>query len=146
MKYIIFLFMLPFAAFAQTSSYRIDEIKTGGYYLVRTEIDTAKGTRNEFPQKFNTREQITAYVGYLREQAADNAAKAVKTKQDGAAEAKRIMDKADAESKKQADAVPILTDAATKVEEASAAFFDPKPAPPPAPANPPKKADKKKKQ
>lgn len=146
MKYIIFLFMLPFAAFAQTSSYRIDEIKTGGYYLVRTEIDTAKGTRNEFPQKFNTREQIAAYVGYLREQAADNAAKAVKTKQDGAAEAKRIMDKADAESKKQADAVPILTDAATKVEEASAAFFDPKPAPPPAPANPPKKADKKKKQ
>ena len=144
MKYIVFLFMLPFAAFAQTSSYRIDEIKTGGYYLVRTEIDTAKGTRNEFPQKFNTREQIAAYVGYLREQAADNAAKAVKTKQDGAAEAKRIMDKADAESKKQADAVPILTDAATKVEEASAAFFDPKPAPPPAPAEPPKKTKKKK--
>ena len=138
--------MLPFAALAQKSEYRIDEIKTGGYYLVRTETDTVKGTRNEYPQKFNTREQITAYVGYLREQAADNAAKAVKTKQDGAAEAKRIIDKADAESKKQADAVPILTDAATKVEEASAAFFDPKPAPPPAPANPPKKADKKKKQ
>ena len=144
MKYIVFLFMLPFAAFAQTSSYRIDEIKTGGYYLVRTEIDTAKGTRNEFPQKFNTREQIAAYVGYLREQAADNAAKAVKTKQDGAAEAKRIMDKADAESKKQADAVPILTDAAAKVEAASAAFFDQKPAPAPAPAEPPKKTKKKK--
>lgn len=144
MKYIIFLFMLPFAAIAQKATYRIDPIMGGGYYLVRTETDTAKGTTAEYPQKFNTREQITAYVGYLREQAADNAAKAVKTKQDGAAEAKRILDKADAESRKQADAVPILTDAAAKVEEASAAFFDPKPTPAPAPAEPPKKTKKKK--
>ena len=145
MRHFIFLFLLPLAASAQKATYRIDPIMGGGYYLVRTETDTTKGTTAEYPQKFNTREQITAYVGYLREQAADNAAKAVKTKQDGAAEAKRILDKADAESKKQADAVPILTDAAAKVEAASEAFFNPKPAPVPAPAAPPKKQKKSKK-
>lgn len=144
MKYIIFLFMLPFAAFAQTSSYRIDEIKTGGYYLVRTEIDTAKGTRNEFPQKFNTREQIAAYVGYLREQAEVNKAGAIKAKENGDAEAKKVLEKAAEEARKMNNAVPILTDAAAKVEEASAAFFDQKPAPAPAPAAPQKRAKKSK--
>lgn len=146
MRHLIFLFLLPFTAFAQTSSYRIDEIKTGGYYLVRTEIDTAKGTRNEFPQRFNTREQITAYVGYLREQAEANKAGAIKAKENGDAEAKKVLEKAAEEARKMNEAAPILTEAAAKVEAASAAFFDPKPAPAPAPAKPPKKADKKKKQ
>lgn len=146
MKYIIFLLMLPFAASAQKATYRIDPIMGGGYYLVRTETDTAKGTTAEYPQKFNTREQITAYVGYLREQAEVNKAGAIKAKENGDAEAKKVLEKAAEEARKMNNAVPILTDAAAKVEEASAAFFDPKPAPAPASAKPPKKADKKKKQ
>lgn len=142
MKYIIFLLMLPFAASAQKATYRIDPIVGGGYYLVRTETDTAKGTTAEYPQKFNTREQITAYVGYLREQAEVNKAGAIKAKENGDAEAKKVLEKAAEEARKMNNAVPILTDAAAKVEEASAAFFDQKPAP--APAEPPKKTKKKK--
>ena len=144
MKYIIFLLMLPFAAIAQKATYRIDPIVGGGYYLVRTETDTVKGTSNEFPQKFNTREQITAYVSYLREQAEANKAGAIKAKENGDAEAKKVLEKAAEEARKMNNAVPILTDAAAKVEEASAAFFDPKPAPAPAQAAPQKKAKKSK--
>lgn len=146
MKNLIFLFLLPFAASAQKATYRIDPIVGGGYYLVRTETDTTKGTTAEYPQKFNTREQITAYVGYLREQAEVNKAGAIKAKENGDAEAKKVLEKAAEEARKMNNAVPILTDAATKVEEARAAFFDQKPAPAPAPAAPPKKTAKKKKQ
>jgi hypothetical protein len=145
MKYIIFLLMLPFAASAQKATYRIDPIMGGGYYLVRTETDTTKGTTAEYPQKFNTREQITAYVGYLREQAEANKAGAIKAKENGEAEAKRVRDKAAEEARKMNEAAPILTDAAAKVEAASEAFFNPKPVPAPAPAAQPKKAKKGKK-
>ena len=142
MKNLILIFLLPLAASAQKATYRIDPIMGGGYYLVRTETDTTKGTVAEYPQKFNTREQITAYVGYLREQAEANKAGAIKAKENGEAEAKRVRDKAAEEARKMNEAAPILTDAAAKVEAASEAFFNPKPAPAPAPAAQPKKAKK----
>lgn len=145
MRHFIFLFLLPLAASAQKATYRIDPIMGGGYYLVRTETDTTKGTVAEYPQKFNTREQITAYVGYLREQAEANKAGAIKAKENGEAEAKRVRDKAAEEARKMNEAAPILTDAAAKVEAASEAFFNPKPVPAPAPAAQPKKAKKGKK-
>jgi len=123
-KYIsILLFALPCLVFSQVS-YRIDEIADGaGFYLV--EIIPAKAgeptsTATEFPQRFNTKEQLTAYVDYLRKQAADSRE-----------QAKKLQDKA-----------PMIEEAATKIEAASVEFFTPKPVivlPPPKP----KKKNKK---
>lgn len=136
---------MPFVAFSQLS-YRIDAIQGGGYYLVEILQDTAKGTITEAPQRFNTPEQLTAYVGYLRELADTGEATAEKLVKDAEAEAKKILEKANADAKKEKEIVPLRRAAATKIEALAAAYFNPNKEVPKVEATPPKKPKKGKKQ
>lgn len=129
----LLFFALPLVAFCQ-SSYRIDAIQGGGFYLVEITKDTA-GRVNEFPQRFNTPEQLDGFVKYLRDQSAG----AVK-------QADKILADAQSEAKKLKDAAPRFTAAAASIEQVGKAYFNPTPTPPPAaPAAPPAKAKKSKK-
>ena len=126
------LLCLPFLASAQVT-YRIDAIQGGGFYLVEIAKDTA-GRVNEFPQRFNTPEQLTAYVGYLRDQAAGNEKQADKILADATESAKKLRDTA-----------PRITAAASNIEAVGKAYFNPTPAPAPTTTKP-AKAKKRKKQ
>lgn len=69
----ILLFALPFLANAQVS-YRIDQVSDSSFYLVEivTTAPTAEkpvAETKEFPQRFNTKDQLVAYVQYLKKQA-----------------------------------------------------------------------------
>lgn len=144
MRHLIFIFLLPLAASAQ-KTYRIDEIKSGGYYLVELARDTVRGIVTENPQRFNTPEQLTAYVTYLREKAAKDLSDVDVIKSNAQAEAKKLIEKANADAEKLKATVPETNTMADRIEAAGQAFFNPKPAPAPAPTAPPKKAKKGKK-
>lgn len=69
-------FILPFLAQSQTASYRIDRLADSSFYLVEV-FQPAPTEQNqnpapeEHPQKFNTKDQLAAYVNYLHKQADD---------------------------------------------------------------------------
>lgn len=69
-KLLLFIFMLcSLSAFSQTS-YRIDAIVGGGYYLV--EITPSKEANTppiETPQKFDSKDILIRYVAVLRKKA-----------------------------------------------------------------------------
>lgn len=140
----IFFLLLPVAAFAQ-KTYRIDEITNGGgYYLVEVVVDTVRGTVTEAPQRFNTPEQLTAYVAYLRDKAAKDRAESDAIRANARAEAKKAVEKADADAQKLLETVPSTNEMAAMIEAVGKEFFAPKPASPdPAPPGTPKKAKKK---
>lgn len=133
MKKLLFalLISLPFLAGAQVT-YRIDAISGGGFYLVEVVKDTA-GRVNEFPQRFNTPEQLTAYINYLRDQAAGNAKQADKILADATAEAKKLKDTA-----------PRITAAAAAIEATGKDYFNPKPVTAPTAPTKPAKGKKTK--
>jgi hypothetical protein len=91
------LFALPFWAQSQTASYRIDKLADSSFYLVEvfypapTE-QNQNPTPEEHPQKFNTKEQLAAYVAYLHKQA-DDARTQAKKLEDAAPRLEMAADK-----------------------------------------------------
>jgi hypothetical protein len=125
-KTFIFCFILcSLSAFSQSVSYRIDPVADGSFYLV--EIVQAAATAenpapvaSEYPQKFNTKEQLTAYIAYLRKQADD----------------------AKVQAKKLSEIAPRMEVAAGRIEAIASVYFAPKQEPVSQPIKPTKKKKK----
>jgi len=138
------MLLCSLSAQAQTvETFRIEEVKSGGFLLVTTIQDTARRLpANENLQRFNTPEQLTKYVEYLREQAKEGEAKAAKVVEDAKVEAKKLLANAEAAAKKEREQAPKTALAADKIEAAGEAFFNPKPVTPEPDKTKPKKKKK----